>query len=174
MQYQARKLFHSINSAALKLHLSCRRFSSFKLYTISDILIETQKTQNIYRKIRKQPKESIWWFYYEDLFYIIHSLKSFLPLELFQLHFADGIKLRALTFTSARIRMPKYWIHAKNKIFIPPLFLTFLDVFEVPEHDKAIKNLVSVCLCVCVCVSVSTFSPLLLYTTEVAMVPKSL
>jgi hypothetical protein len=50
-------------------------------------------------------------------------------------------------FTSARIRMPKYWIHAKNKIFVHPLFMTFLDVIEVPEHDKAIKNLVSVCLC---------------------------
>jgi hypothetical protein len=46
--------------------------------------------------------------------------------------------------------MPKYWIHAKHKIFILPLFMFFLDVFEVPEHDKAIKNLVSVCLCVSV------------------------
>jgi hypothetical protein len=27
----------------------------------------------------------------------------------------------------------------------------FLDVIEVPEQDKAIKNLVSVCLCKCVC-----------------------
>jgi hypothetical protein len=32
--------------------------------------------------------------------------------------------------------------------------MTFLDVFEVPEHDEAIKNLVSVCLCPCVCVCV--------------------
>jgi hypothetical protein len=58
-------------------------------------------------------------------------------------------------FTSARIRMPKYWIHAKNKIFKHPLFMNFLDVIEVPEHDKAIKNLVSVCLCVCLCFCVS-------------------
>jgi hypothetical protein len=49
----------------------------------------------------------------------------------------------------------------------------FLDVFEVSEHDKAIKNLVSVCLCVCVCVSVITITSLFHYTTEVAMVPKS-
>jgi hypothetical protein len=43
--------------------------------------------------------------------------------------------------------------------------MTFLDVFEVPEHDKAIKNLVSVCLCVCVCVSVCkhVFSTFALY-----------
>jgi hypothetical protein len=27
--------------------------------------------------------------------------------------------------TSARIRMPKYWIHAKNKIFVHPLFSAF-------------------------------------------------
>jgi hypothetical protein len=70
-----------------------------------------------------------------------------------------------LLFTSARIRMPKYWIHAKNKIFIPPLFMTFLDVIEVPEHDKAIKNVVSVCLCVCVCVSVCLSSRLLHFFT---------
>jgi hypothetical protein len=32
--------------------------------------------------------------------------------------------------------------------------MTFLDVIEVPEHDKAIKKFgvcVSVCVCVCVC-----------------------
>jgi hypothetical protein len=46
--------------------------------------------------------------------------------------------------TSARIKMPKYRIHAKIKKCIPPLFMTFLDVIEVPEHDKAIKILVSV------------------------------
>jgi hypothetical protein len=56
-------------------------------------------------------------------------------------------------FTSTRIRMPKYWIHAENEIFIPSLFMIFLDVIEVSEHDKAIKKLVSVC-CVCVCVCV--------------------
>jgi hypothetical protein len=55
--------------------------------------------------------------------------------------------------------------------------MTFLDVIEVPEHDKAIKKLVSVCLCVrvclCVCLSVITIAPLFHYVTEVAMVPKS-
>jgi hypothetical protein len=30
--------------------------------------------------------------------------------------------------------------------------MTFLDVFEVPENDKAIKKIVSVCLCVYLCV----------------------
>jgi hypothetical protein len=44
--------------------------------------------------------------------------------------------------------------------------MTFLHVFEVPEHDKAIKKFVSVCLCVCVfvclcvCVFVPTITPL--------------
>ena len=52
----------------------------------------------------------------------------------------------------------KYWIHAEKKNFQPPLFMTFLYVFEVPELEKAIKNFVSVCLCVCVCVN--TISPL--------------
>jgi hypothetical protein len=32
--------------------------------------------------------------------------------------------------------------------------MTFLDVFEVPEHDKAIKKMVCVCGGVCKCVSV--------------------
>jgi hypothetical protein len=52
----------------------------------------------------------------------------------------------------------------------------FLDVIEVPEHDKAIKNMMSVCLCVCVCVCVSviTITLLFYYATEVAMVPKPL
>jgi hypothetical protein len=59
------------------------------------------------------------------------------------------------------------------------LFTFFLDVFEVPEHDKAIKNLVSVCLsvcvcvCLCVCLSVITITPLFYSAKEVAMVPKS-
>jgi hypothetical protein len=46
-----------------------------------------------------------------------------------------------------------------------PLFMTFLDVIEVPEHDKAIKNLVSMCLCVsvCVCVFHHDYSTFLLY-----------
>jgi hypothetical protein len=57
--------------------------------------------------------------------------------------------LDKMIVTSARVRMQKYWIHAKKKIFIPSLFMAFLDVFEVPEHDETIKNLVSVCLCVC-------------------------
>jgi hypothetical protein len=35
--------------------------------------------------------------------------------------------------------------------------MTFLDVFEVSEHDKAIKNLVSVCLSVCVSVCLSVY-----------------
>jgi hypothetical protein len=72
--------------------------------------------------------------------------------------------------------MPKNWIHAKNKIFVPSLFMTFLDVIEVPEHDKAIKYLVSVYMSVClpVCVSVITINLLFHYTTELAMVPKSL
>jgi hypothetical protein len=60
--------------------------------------------------------------------------------------------------------------------------MTFLDVIEVPEYDKAIKKLVSVCLFVCVCLSVCvsvclsviTITPLFHYTTVVAMVPKSL
>jgi hypothetical protein len=54
--------------------------------------------------------------------------------------------------------------------------MTVLDVIEVPEHDKAIKNLVSVCLCVWVCVrvSVKTISLLFHYATKVVMVPKSL
>jgi hypothetical protein len=41
----------------------------------------------------------------------------------------------------------------KIKISGPPLFMTFLEVIEVPEHDKALKNLLSVCLCVSVCLS---------------------
>jgi hypothetical protein len=56
--------------------------------------------------------------------------------------------------------------------------MTFLDVIEVSEHDKAINNLASVILCVYVCVSVCVFvitiTPLFHYATEVAMVPKSL
>jgi hypothetical protein len=64
-------------------------------------------------------------------------------------------------------------IHAKNKKFIHPLFMTFLDVIEVPEYDKAIKNLVSVCVSVYVSVC-HHVTPLLHSTTEVAMVPKSL
>jgi hypothetical protein len=44
--------------------------------------------------------------------------------------------------------------------------MIFLDVFEVPEHDKAIKKIgvrVSVCLCVCVCVCHLDYSTFLLY-----------
>jgi hypothetical protein len=52
--------------------------------------------------------------------------------------------------------------------------MTFLDVIEVPEHDKAIKKFgVRVCVCVCLSVSVLTITPLFHYTTEVAMVPES-
>jgi hypothetical protein len=72
--------------------------------------------------------------------------------------------------TSARIRMPKYWIHAKNKIFVPPLFMTFLDVIEIPEHNEAKKGVyvcmyVSLCVCVCLCLSVGhhDYSIFLLY-----------
>jgi hypothetical protein len=66
-----------------------------------------------------------------------------------------------------------------NKISITPLFMTFLDVIEVPQHDKAVKNSVcldchSFCVLVCMCVSVSTITPLFHYATEVAMVPKTL
>jgi hypothetical protein len=38
-----------------------------------------------------------------------------------------------------------------NNFFTPPFSMTFLDVIEVPKHDKAIKKLVCMCLCVCVC-----------------------
>jgi hypothetical protein len=44
--------------------------------------------------------------------------------------------------------------------------MTFLDVSEVPEHDKAKKKFVSVCLWICIsvylyiCISVSTITPL--------------
>jgi hypothetical protein len=43
--------------------------------------------------------------------------------------------------------------------------MTFLDVIEVPEHDKAIKKMVCVCVCVCVCLSVGhhDYSTFLLY-----------
>jgi hypothetical protein len=85
-------------------------------------------------------------------------------------------KLKALSLSSARIRMPKYWIHAKNKKIIPSLFMTFLDVIEVPEHNKEKKGVrVCVCVYVClsVCLSVISITPLFHYTTEVAMVPKS-
>jgi hypothetical protein len=37
----------------------------------------------------------------------------------------EKLLFRLENFTSARIRMPKYWIHAKNKIFIPTLFMFF-------------------------------------------------
>jgi hypothetical protein len=44
--------------------------------------------------------------------------------------------------------------------------MTFLDVIEVPEHDKTIfKNEVCVCMCVCVCVSVCLSSRLLYFFT---------
>jgi hypothetical protein len=49
--------------------------------------------------------------------------------------------------------------------------MTFLDVIEVPEHDKAIKKFG---VRVSVCVSVITITLLFHYTTEVLMVPKSL
>jgi hypothetical protein len=61
-------------------------------------------------------------------------------------------------FTSARIRMPKYWNHVEIKKFLPLLFMTFLDVSEVPEHDKAKKKIVSLCLWICG--SVTTITPL--------------
>jgi hypothetical protein len=48
--------------------------------------------------------------------------------------------------SSGRIRIPKYWIHAKYKNECSP-FMFFLNVFEVPGCDEA-KN-VGVCKCVC-------------------------
>jgi hypothetical protein len=38
--------------------------------------------------------------------------------------------------------------------------MKFLDVNEVPEHDKKFGVRVSVCVCVCVCKSVTTITPL--------------
>jgi hypothetical protein len=69
-------------------------------------------------------------------------------------------------FTSARIRNVEVLNSCEKKNFIPPLFMFFLDVFEVFE---AIKNLVSVCLgvcvclCVCLCVCHHDYSSFLLY-----------
>src|SRR3954463_9989114 len=42
---------------------------------------------------------------------------------------------------------PKYCFRRGQKNFLPPLFITFLDVSDLPEPEKRKKKIRSFCLC---------------------------